>query len=211
MYNYQMVVHHANLFILSTLGGSAFDETTGAIGQEKLRTNIELVMEAYINQVNNSSCGDTQIHSTEFQEQQQSLLIFLKGNPKKEEELRKEKPALYQYFEKVWSVKRNHQVCAVPAQYLFFLVCCFGADCPHPHARVENLHVKWNGLVVVHHSRQFHFLLQTLADLEEIQILSLVVKDVPGCSYLCTRSLVCVRYVHERLLAYRVKKLYKLN
>ena len=36
--------------VLSTLGGSAVDETTGAIGQEKLRTNIELVMEVYINQ-----------------------------------------------------------------------------------------------------------------------------------------------------------------
>jgi len=60
------------------------DETTGAIDQEKLRTNIELAMEVYINRVNNSPCGDTQIHlfkganSTEFQEQRQSLLIFLK-------------------------------------------------------------------------------------------------------------------------------------
>ena len=40
-----------------------------------------------------------------------------------------------------------------------------------PYARVVNL--------VVHHSRQFHFLLQTLADLGEIQIVSLVVKLVP--------------------------------
>jgi len=41
-------------------------------------------------------------------------------------------PALYHYFEKVWSVKQKHQVSGLPAQYLFFLVCCFGADCPHP-------------------------------------------------------------------------------
>ena len=152
--------------VLSTLGGSAVDETTGAIGQEKLRTNIELVMEVYINQINNSPCGDTQIHSTEFQEQRPSLLIFLKGSQEKDEEMRKEKPALYQYFEKVWS--ETPSLCFTSTVLFFFLYAALVLIAHTPYARVENLHVKWNGLLVVHHSRQFQFLLQTLAGLGEI-------------------------------------------
>ena len=65
-------------------------------------------------------------------------------------------------------LKRKHQVSGLPAQYLFSLYAALVLIAHTPYARVENLHVKWNGLLVVHHSRQFQFLLQTLAGLGEI-------------------------------------------
>lgn len=40
---------HANLFIPSTLGGSVTDPLTGSVNQEKLRLNMELATEVYIN------------------------------------------------------------------------------------------------------------------------------------------------------------------
>ena len=81
---------------------------------------------------------DTQIHlfkgadSSELQEQRQHLQVFLKGSRKKKEELRRKKPTLYSYFDKVWNVKNRHQVLDLPPQYLFLLVCCYGDNCPHP-------------------------------------------------------------------------------
>ena len=132
---------HGNLFIPSTLGGSVIDQATGTVDKDKLRMNMELAMDVYISRVNHSPCGDTQIHlfkgadSTELQEQRQHLQVFLKGSQKKEE-LRREKPTLYSYFDKVWTVKNCHQVPDLPSQYLFLLICCYGANCPHPLCQI---------------------------------------------------------------------------
>lgn len=46
---------HAHIFILSTLGGSCYNEEI----DEKLRRNMDLVIEAYISRVNQCPCGDT--------------------------------------------------------------------------------------------------------------------------------------------------------
>ncbi len=56
---------HTNLFIPSTLGGSAFSPETGKIDMDRVRNNLDLATSVYINRVNNCPCGETVIHLTE--------------------------------------------------------------------------------------------------------------------------------------------------
>ena len=42
---------HANTFIPSSIGGSCMDETTGEIDPEKLKRNLNLAIDAYINRM----------------------------------------------------------------------------------------------------------------------------------------------------------------
>ena len=129
---------HANLFIPSTLNGSAYNSETGSLDMEKVKTNLELATDVYIECVNCCPCGQTVIHlyrgadSSDLQERRKDLNIFLKGSRKKKEQLRKQKPELYEYFRKVWDVGQRHEVPGLPSQYLYLLVCCFENDCPHP-------------------------------------------------------------------------------
>lgn len=114
---------HSNLFIPSTLNGTCFNEETGKVDQEKLRANPEAVIDVYISLVSGSPCGDTVIHlhkgadSSEYQGYRQDLQVFLKGSKTKEEQLQKEKPALYAYFQKVWDVRQRHMAPGLPSQY----------------------------------------------------------------------------------------------
>jgi len=80
----------SNLFIPSTLNGSCCNSETGGIDDDKLKENLESAVDVYINQCNGCSCGDAVIHlfnrggnSTEWQNYQPLLNIFLKGNQKK--------------------------------------------------------------------------------------------------------------------------------
>ena len=57
---------HSNLFIPSTLKGSCTNDETGAINQERLKENLQLVM-CIINRCNGCSC-DTTIHLFKLQE-----------------------------------------------------------------------------------------------------------------------------------------------
>ena len=80
---------HANLFIPSTLAGSSFNPATGAVDMERVRKNLDLATDVYINRVNNCPCGETVIHlykgadSGSLQEERKHLLVFLKGSRKK--------------------------------------------------------------------------------------------------------------------------------
>ena len=82
---------HSNTFIPSTLGGSCVDSTTGAVDKDKLKENMMLAVEAYVNRVNGCPCGNSVINlypgavSTEHQEVREKLLIFLKGTKKARE------------------------------------------------------------------------------------------------------------------------------
>ena len=64
---------HSNIFIPSTLNGACFNEETGKIDQDRLKTNMESAMDVYIACVSGCPCGDTLIHlykgadSSEFQ------------------------------------------------------------------------------------------------------------------------------------------------
>ena len=67
-------------------GGSCLDNKTGKIDAKKFKYNMELATEVYINWVNNSPCGDTNISlfegpdSTELQNLREKVLLFLKSS-----------------------------------------------------------------------------------------------------------------------------------
>ena len=134
---------HANLFIPSTLNGSVYNPETGALDMERVKTNLELATDVYIKCVDGCPCGKTVIHlyrganSSHLQEKRNDLTIFLKGSKKKKEQLKKEKPELYEYFNKIWDVQHRHEVPGLPPQYLYLLVCCFDQSCPHPLCQLE--------------------------------------------------------------------------
>lgn len=98
---------HSNLFIPSTLRGSCFSSETGAIDQNRLKENLELAREVYINRCNQCPCRDTVIHlfrgadSSKFQELRPLLNIFLKGKQQKVAELKQEHPDVYSFFDSV--------------------------------------------------------------------------------------------------------------
>ena len=52
---------HSNTFILPTLGGSCYDESTGSVDRSKLARNMDLAIDAYISRVNGCSCGEITI------------------------------------------------------------------------------------------------------------------------------------------------------
>lgn len=106
------------------------------VDKNKYEQNMKMATEVYLNRVNWCPCGDTVINlyqgadSTEEQDTRKYLLQYLKGSKAQVQGLKKEKPNLYAYFEKVWQVRRNHN--KLPPQYAFFLVCCFKPGCSHP-------------------------------------------------------------------------------
>ena len=134
-----LALGHANLFIPSTLRGSCISSDTGKVDQEKLKCNMNLATEVYINRVDGSPCGETVIHlfkgadSTEKQKTRLFILQFLKGSKKQKESLKKKMPLLYAYCEKVWNVRNSHMTTGLPPQYIFSLSCsnCVKEDCPH--------------------------------------------------------------------------------
>ena len=145
-----LALGHANLFIPSTLAGSAFSPDTGAVDIDRVRANLELATSVYIDRVNNCPCGETVIHlyrgaeSTSLQKTRQSLMVYLKGS-KKKEQLQRDDLELYNYFETVWRMRQRHEVDGLPAQYVYLLVCCFQQSCPHPLCQQgkEGIPMEW--------------------------------------------------------------------
>lgn len=77
-----LALGHTNLFIPSTLGGSVFSPDTGLVDMDKVKENLQLATDIYIDRVNKSPCGETVIHlyqgadSNKKQEERESLLVF---------------------------------------------------------------------------------------------------------------------------------------
>ena len=117
---------HANLFIPSMLFGSNIDPETGKIHRERFVSNMEQATEVYINQVNGSPCGETNIHlfkgadSSANQDLCLYLLPYLKGTKAQKERLRQEHTEVYDHIERIWTIHNNHIVQDLPAQYMFF-------------------------------------------------------------------------------------------
>ena len=129
---------HSNLFIPSTLSGSCTSDEGGAIDQDRLKQNLKLATEVYINRCDGCSCGDTTIHlfrsadSSKMQELRPLLNIFLKGSEQKKRELCKDHPEEFSFFNKIWSVRNRHAVTGLPEMYMFYLRCCLQPECVHP-------------------------------------------------------------------------------
>jgi len=117
---------HSNLFIPSNLSGSCFDSETGKVDKEKLKTNMQLATEIYIQRVNNAPCGDTVIHlypgadSGSKQELREHVLAYVKGSREKKQELLKTDPTTYNFIKEIWDVRSRHLVTGLPpTQYVF--------------------------------------------------------------------------------------------
>ena len=129
---------HANTFIPSTIGGSCMDETTGEIDPEKLKRNLNLAIDAYINRVNGCPCGATTIQlykgecSSEYTVDRKTLIIFLKGSKKEKLALQKTYPDIYKEFQTIWNIHNSHMIGHLPSQYIFMLTCCYKPGCTHP-------------------------------------------------------------------------------
>ena len=131
---------HSNTFIPSTLAGSPVDPATGTINLSKLKENMALAIDAYISRVDGCPCGDTEIKlyrgpdTSDKQEVREKLLTFLKGSNKARSALCHQYPSLCSEFQRIWSIRSNHMVPDLPS-YIFFLICCYKKDCPHPRCQ----------------------------------------------------------------------------
>ncbi|XP_044166870.1 uncharacterized protein LOC122950919 [Acropora millepora] len=55
------------------------------------------------------------------------------------ERLKAEHPAIYEKFERVWTLRENHLVDReLPQKYVFFLTCCYQPGCIHPMCSKES-------------------------------------------------------------------------
>ena len=140
---------HGNLFIPSTLAGSNFD--SNGLNAKKLNENMDIATDVYIDRVDGAPCCGTtlKLHTggknETMSERRESLLVFLKGSAKDKKQLKKNRPDLYEYFERVWMVRENHMKNDLPGNYLFMLNLCYQIGCPHPlcHDETVRKDEKW--------------------------------------------------------------------
>lgn len=96
---------HAKLFLPSNLNGSCFSPDTGKVDLERLKTNMDDATDIYISCTNGAPCGDTKIllfkgaDSSDNQDLQAGILIFLKGNATQKQQLM-EKPERWRLWKK---------------------------------------------------------------------------------------------------------------
>lgn len=128
---------HTNLFILSTLSGS--NNGPDGLDEAKLKHNLELAAEVYIDRVQGASCCGSPVQLFKGAEadmtRRQHLLTFLKGNKKDKKQLKAEHPELYKYFEDIWDVRNRHVNKSVPHNYIFHLTLCGESECIHPRCK----------------------------------------------------------------------------
>lgn len=128
---------HSNLFIPSTLCGVPYNGA-GEYDESKHPENMEAALKQYIERVDQTPCIRTSIllyrgvTDHEILKRRLKLLVFLRGNTKEKEKLKREDSELYQYFKKVWTTRQNHVDDSLPISYVFLFCCCGKTDCPHP-------------------------------------------------------------------------------
>lgn len=128
---------HSNLFIPSTLSGSNFGPA--GLDQAKLKENLELATEVYIDRVQGASCCGSPVQlfkgAVADMTRRQHLLTFLKGSKKAKQELQADDPELYKCFEDIWNVRNRHMNKSVPPNYIFHLTLCGEPECIHPRCK----------------------------------------------------------------------------
>ncbi|CAB3997451.1 Chromatin modification-related YNG2 [Paramuricea clavata] len=133
-----LALGHSNLFIPSTIYGSNF--VNGELDRKMLVQNLEAALSVYINTVIGAQCGGKPIHltrgstdeySSKVQERRDRLIIFLRGSQKKKKELKEAYPEDYDYFLRIWQVRKDHMIEKLPANYVFLLLPCYKPNCLH--------------------------------------------------------------------------------
>jgi len=139
-----LALAHANLFIPSNLNGSCFDPDSGKLDTERLRKNMTVATDIYIERVNGVPCGSSKIQlyageeSSDILNLRKDVLVYLKGNKGQKEKLKRDNPGRYQYIESIWNIRLNHGIPNLPVQYCFMLKCCYKTICTHPFCRDGN-------------------------------------------------------------------------
>ena len=54
------------------------------------------------------------------------------------EQLKRENPPIYEFIEKVWSIRLKHGILNLPVQYCFMLKRCYKKNCVHPFCSTGN-------------------------------------------------------------------------
>jgi len=131
-----LAVAHSNLFIPSTLHGSNFTES-GGIDNNKLERNLLAATDVYISRCDKAPFGSSHISlfkgfkNDMLLTRRPKLLTFLKGSKDATLELEKQDPQLFEYFNDVWNLRNRHMVKNLPSRYVFQLLPCYEAHCPH--------------------------------------------------------------------------------
>ena len=133
-----LALAHANLFIPSTMHGSCRSES-GQVDQEVLKRNLNSAIDVYLDRVDEAPCAGTQIHlfkgadSTSERRESELLKVFFKGSKAAKKKLKADHPDMYERFERVCTLRKNHLVDrSLPQKYVFFLACCYQPGCIHP-------------------------------------------------------------------------------
>lgn len=101
---------HANLFIPSTLSGSNYGR--GGLDKVKLKQNLEIATEVYIDRVQRSSCCGSPVQLFKGAESDMS---------RRQKLLKTSDPDLHRYFQEIWDVRNRHMSKTVPCNYIFHL------------------------------------------------------------------------------------------
>lgn len=108
---------HANLFIPSSLTGSA--ETELGYSEEKHQENMEAAIAVYLDRVQDVPFGSavirmfkgaTDARANIMKTQRNDLLVFLRGSEVEKQNLKNLKPDLFQHFTKIWNSRKRHMV-----------------------------------------------------------------------------------------------------
>ena len=81
---------------------------------------MELAVDAYISRVSQAPCGNSYSFVQRCEEQhsgdeQREPACFLKGIKKDKEALKRNNPALLEYFQNIWSVRCRYMVKGLPS------------------------------------------------------------------------------------------------
>ena len=132
---------HCNMFIPSTIHGCNFGND--GLDEAMLERNLRTATEVYINRCDGAPAGQSEIKlvegnrgdkAREMQDRRPSLLTFLKGSKTAKEQLKREKPDLFEHFSQIWDMmmRNRHMQQGLPPSYVFQLLPCYEACCPHP-------------------------------------------------------------------------------
>lgn len=111
--------------------------SSGKLGEDKLKDNLSDAIDVYISRVNKCSCGDTVINlykgtnNSTNQNMREMVKVFFKGKPEEVNQLKEERPQVYNWINDLRELQKRHLVRGLPSKYIFHLVCCYQKGCIH--------------------------------------------------------------------------------
>ena len=97
---------------------------------------MRLALKQYVTKVAQTPCMKTTIKLFPAKEKhinterRDKLVKFLSGGKKVKEELKKQDPETYAYFDMIWKVRNSNMDNTLPSNYVFLLKCCGSVSTP---------------------------------------------------------------------------------